>query len=117
MHHSLCQTIVEHLTMCNLSRFKTALTDSSAEYGSFASSVLTHMPWCIDFYQRMLHFRSTVDSERRAIQGTVSVSLNDCLTSPGLSDATLPQGAMLTPHTALGAPRLGSVRTFCWRTG
>jgi ubiquitin-protein ligase E3 C len=36
----------------------------------FARSVIAHMPWCIPFHQRMLHFRTVLDAERQSIQGS-----------------------------------------------
>lgn len=46
-------------------RFKGELLSNS----EFAVSVMTNMPWCINFHQRLVFFRTTVDAERRSIQG------------------------------------------------
>ena len=37
---------------------------------ALALMVESSMPWAICFHQRMLHFRSVVDAERRSIQGS-----------------------------------------------
>lgn len=42
------------------------------------------MPWCIEFHQRLVFFRTTVDSERRSIQGiacyfTLTNSVNNVM--------------------------------------
>ena len=47
-------------------RFKTELLSNSP----FASAVLTYIPWCIEFHQRLVYFRTTVDAERRSVQGS-----------------------------------------------
>ena len=54
------------ITDANSKAFKALLFTKS----SFASAVLTHIPWCIEFHQRLQFFRTIVDSDRRAIQGS-----------------------------------------------
>lgn len=47
-------------------RFKTELLSNYP----CASAVLSYLPWCIEFHQRLVYFRTTVDAERRAVQGS-----------------------------------------------
>jgi hypothetical protein len=44
--------------------------DELSRNSVFYNAVISNMPWCISFHNRLINFRSVVDSERRGIQGS-----------------------------------------------
>ena len=44
--------------------------DEMSRNSVFFNAVVNNMPWSISFHNRLLHFRSVVDSERKGVQGS-----------------------------------------------